>query len=524
MEQRDYNTDGTAKGRYSQLEQAREPFLQRAREASRLTIPSLIPPEHHAHTTDYETPFQSVGSRGLNNLSAKLLLSLLPPNTPFFRLTVDDFTLAEMTQEEGMRAQVEEALGSIERSVQTKIEQDALRVFTFEGLKHLLCAGNVLLYLPKEGGMRVFKLDTYVTKRDPKGNVLEIIVKESVTPDSLPETTRASITDKLSYGNDSNEKTCDLFTCIKRRDDKWEVFQEVHGYIIPESIGSWPLDKSPWLALRYTRIESEDYGRGFIEEYIGDLKSLEGLTQSIVEGSAAAAKVLFLVNPNGTTDQETLAESYNGAIVDGNADDVSVLQVEKYADFRIAYEAINQITERLSFASLMNTAIQRNGDRVTAEEIRYMSQELDSALGGMFALLSQEFQQPLVSILMSRMEQAGKLPKLPKEKVRPEIVTGLEALGRGQDLQKLQAFVQDIVAIGQVKPEALQSLNETDLIKRLATARGMDAKGLIKSAEQLQFEQEQAMQQQQQMQMQQMAEKLGPETIRQVGNAVNGQQ
>ena len=68
---------------------------------------------------------------------------------------------------------------------------------------------------------------------------------------------------------------------------------------IPKTQGSFPVDKSPYIPLRFNRVDGEDYGRGYVEEYYGDLKSLEGLTRAIVEGSAAASKVLFMVAPNG---------------------------------------------------------------------------------------------------------------------------------------------------------------------------------------------------------------------------------
>ena len=42
-------------------------------------------------------------------------------------------------------------------------------------------------------------------------------------------------------------------------------------------------------------VDGESYGRGRVEEFIGDLKSLEALSQALVEGSAAAAKVVFTV-------------------------------------------------------------------------------------------------------------------------------------------------------------------------------------------------------------------------------------
>ena len=51
-------------GRYTQLESHRHSFLERARDASELTIPTLVPPEGHSGSTLYKTPYQSVGARG----------------------------------------------------------------------------------------------------------------------------------------------------------------------------------------------------------------------------------------------------------------------------------------------------------------------------------------------------------------------------------------------------------------------------------------------------------------------------
>ena len=50
---------------------------------------------------------------------------------------------------------------------------------------------------------------------------------------------------------------------------------------------------NPWLVLRFNTVDGEDYGRGRVEEFLGDLKSLEGLSQALTEGSSAAAKVVF---------------------------------------------------------------------------------------------------------------------------------------------------------------------------------------------------------------------------------------
>ena len=506
----DYAEEGAVKSEYDKCAQDRDQYLRRGREASLFTIPTLLPEESFSSTTEITTPFQSIGAEGVNNLSSKLLMSLLPPNAPFFRLVVDNAELEAMLAEK--RSQAEEGLAKIERLVMQEIEVRGLRVPIAEALKLLIVTGNVLLYLPPKEQIRVFRLDRYVVKRDSMGNVLKIITKESLSPLSLPESAKELIADPEA---DTPTKDLDLYTCVKWTGKNWKVHQELNGSVVPGSEGTYPKKRNPFIALRFTSMDGEDYGRGYVEEYLGDLKSLESLTQSIVEGSAAAAKVLFLVRPNGTTRVKTLAESPNGAIVTGDDNDVSSLQLGKSQDFNVAQQTIQMLQTRLSRVFLMNSSIRRDAERVTAEEIRIAHQELEIALGGVYAVLSQEFQLPLVELLMNKMGKENKIPALPDEGLKPLIVTGVEALGRGEDLNKLGLFLQQLAPLG---PQVLQEINVPDYIDRLASSLGIDTEGLIKSEEQKQLEAEQAQAQQAQMVNQQtmakLAEKATPEMVK----------
>ena len=493
----DYNNIGTAQGRYKQCESLREPFLERARDSAKLTLPTLIPPSNSTGTTKYSTPYQGVGSRGTNNLASKLLLSLIPPSSPFFRLKMDDFVIKDLEQEgdEALKTSIEEGLSQIERAILTDIETNADRVAIFEALKHLIVAGNVLLFVGDEG-TRVFPLSRYIIKRDPNGNILEIVTLETIAPNVLPEVIQQAVKDIMR----DDEKSCDLYTHVYRQKDKFVIYQEVKGLEVPKSRGTYPIDSSPYIPLRFNRVDGEDYGRSYVEEFYGDLKSLEGLTRAIVEGSAAASKVLFMVAPNGTTRARKLGESPNGAIIEGNAQDVSVLQVNKFADFRIAYDTMNRIEGRLQYAFLLNASIQRDAERVTASEIKLMAEDLEQALGGIYSILSQEFQLPFVKRKMAMMEKNKKLPKLPKEGVRPAIITGLSALGRGNDKNKIISFLTTLTET--LGSETIQKfINVSDAVSRLATAEGIDPKGLVRTEEELaaEMQQQQAEMQQEQL-------------------------
>src|SRR4051812_42647013 len=82
----EYKASGL-EARYDALTPDREPFLRRARDAARLTVPSLLPEAGHSAATKLYRPWQSTGARCVNNLASKLLQTLLPSD-PFFRFDI----------------------------------------------------------------------------------------------------------------------------------------------------------------------------------------------------------------------------------------------------------------------------------------------------------------------------------------------------------------------------------------------------------------------------------------------------
>jgi hypothetical protein len=493
--------ESSAAARYQQLVTNRDAYLQRARDCSKVTIPSLIPDQNFGDRGRLKTPYQSLGARGVNYLASKLLITLFPPNAAFFKLEIDDLALRVSDAGPEIKTELDTALVRVERAVMSVLEVANGRASMHEAFKHLLVGGNVLLYVA-EDGIRVIHLSRYVVCRDPMGNVTEIVVEEEVYPEALPKGFLPEDPEEEEYK--SGQKTVKLYTYVEYEDDKCHWWQESKGKEIPGTHGMCKADVSPWIPLRFNRVDSEEYGRSYVEEYYGDLLALESLYQAVLEGSAAAAKILFLVNPNGTTRPRTLQNASNGAIVQGNAADVTVVQSQKAQDLSIAQNTIDRIEGRLQFAFLLNTAIQRPGERVTAEEIRFMSQELEAGIGGLYSILTQELQLPLVRRLMHVLHRQRKLPAFPKTSqggkdiVHPRPVTGLEAIGRGDDRNKLVEFITTAQQV--LGPEIMAKyINVDEALRRLAASNSIDTTNLVKSPEQLAGEaaQAQAMQQQQ---------------------------
>lgn len=479
----------TAAERYAQLETEKAAYLQRAREVAKLTIPHLVPPEGSSGTTVLDIPYQGTGAECVNHLAAKLTLALFPPGGSFFRFDIDSYLLQQLAEKasemggdpEQAREEFDAALQRYEKAVLIRMEQKGVRARMNEATRQLITAGNVLLWFRPDGGVKYFKLDKYVVKRDGEGNVLEVIVKESVARQTLPAEVRDALPETPVEGKEK-DADLDLYTYIYRSDDQWIMWQEVEGVGKVETTeGTAPLDKPVWVPLRWTVIDGEDYGRGHAEEFLGDLRSLEVLTKAIVRFSYAASKVLIFVDENGLTQAVDIEESESGDVVPGNAKDVTTLQLEKYHDFQVAKDVAKEIETRLQRRFLLFSSIQRAGERVTAEEIRTLAQELEQALGGIYSILAQELQYPLVVAVISIMQREGALPKLPDGSVQPQIIAGLEGLGRSSDLTKLELFWTTM------KNVFGDSLNEYANVgaagTSIATALGVDIKGLLKTDE-----------------------------------------
>ena len=479
----------TVASKYQQQKTARAPYGDRARANAKVTIPFLYPEDTYGDRGKINQPHQSMGARGVLNIANKLGINLFPINTGFFKLEIDGLAMIVAQSGPEAKTELDTALVKVEQQVHNMLETMSFRASMHEAFEQLIVAGNVLLYI------------------NPMGNVEEIIIEEEVSPAVLPEDFLPK--DLQEKDNYSKEKTIKIYTCVKYKEGKCIWYQEVKGKPVPNTYGMSPADCSPFIPLRWTQIESENYGRSFIEQWYGDLTALENLYQSILEASAMLSKVLFMVSPAGTTRPRTLVNAENGSVIQGNATDVTVLQAQgKLNDLSLANNTIDRIEGRLAFAFLLNSAVQRPAERVTAEEIRYSSQELEASLGGLYSQLTQELQLPLVKRLVFILQKTRKIPDFPKGEdgeslIHPKPITGMEAIGRGDDRNKLLEFIGS--ARDALGPEILtQYINMEEALRRLAASSSIDTTNLVKTPEQLEDEAKSLAQQNEKMQQQEM--------------------
>lgn len=475
---------------YAKLEPERVPYEEWAEDCAKITIPSLFRRSGIGTRRDNATPFNSAGAHGVNNLASAMLLGLLPPGYPFFRLKLDAALEAELRaiQEESMGrrpalSEVEAKLALWEKAAWDDIERANYRPQTETMNRLLLVTGNTLNEHRPHGGMRLHKLHSYVVDRNPDDSVARIVLKECKRVEQIePE-----LLMRMSEHGPSSAQggKVDLFTEIQFSGDRYRQIQQIDRLVLDDD-EHWidgPADECPFEAQRFRVYDDEPYGRGLVEEYYGDLGSAETLTQAMVEAAAAAAKVLFFIQPGSATRPQALAKAKNLGFISGNSEHVTTLQVNKQADMTIPFEMLRRLNDQLDRVFVV--ARVRDAERVTTEEIRFTQEQLERAQGGVFSRLAQEFQAKLVRHAIRRLDRAGALPPLPENLVQPVIITGVHALGRSTEAQNMIQFVQALSqALGQ--QVVAQIVNSEEFARRLGAAMHVDPLGLVRTAQELQ--------------------------------------
>ena len=215
----------TAKKRYDILSSDRSQYLRVAEDAAKLTIPYLIHQDDNASgARNLVTPWQGVGAKGVVTLASKLMLALLPPQTSFFKLQVDDTMLGEIGPE--IKSELDLSFAKIERTILEAIAASDDRVVVHQALKHLVVAGNALLYMG-EKGLKLYPLNRYVVDRDGNGNVIEIVTKEKISKKIIDELVPSLKKMETSYNDSDDTNTdCDVFTHVKIDKNKVTWHQE----------------------------------------------------------------------------------------------------------------------------------------------------------------------------------------------------------------------------------------------------------------------------------------------------------
>lgn len=450
------------------------------------TIPSVFPRENTAsqfNNTEVEYDSQSKGALVVNRLATKLARTLFPANTSFFRMELSDEVKALFESQEV------DNITSYENRACARIFLNASYAQLVQLMRLLIITGEGLMYRVDES-IRVFSLRDYTVKRNNVGKVLDIITRESKFYSELSDKTKGII-----GGQKHADDRVELYTRCQfiPKNNTWKVTQEING----KDIGTDVVYRDklcPYIPVTWNFVNGDNYGRGYVEDYAADLYKYSNLSQSLAEYELEALKLIHLVNPAGLFDVPSAEEAESGAYIQGQPESVQPYEAGDYRKILEIRNDLQAIEQRLDVA-FMYTGNTREGERITAYEIRQNAEEAENVLGGVYSQLSQNMHLPLAYLLLNE-EDAAIIYEIDAKNLTLNILTGLQALSRSSENQSLVIAASEINAVlpAFTGLGLSEKWNIDAIAESIMTANGVNLKLLQYTEEELEARQQAAQQ------------------------------
>jgi len=477
------------KSRYNVLKAGRDQYVTRAEDYSKVTLSYIMPDVEDRTSSEVQNDFNSEGAALVNHLGNRYVQELFPTAKPFFRLRIDEFT--KKPDEDTTENDALLAIG--ERRARWAFEQREARPVLLDALQHCIVTGNGLVMFPPDGAKPTFyALDEYVIQRSPNGDVLEIITEETKAINALSADIRDAVIAELDIAADANmnEETATIYTYIRideENPDNFLVDQSVESIAVGDEHQSYPKELLPWIPLVWKRTRREHYGRGLVEDHYGSFWALSVLTEALITGAAVMTDIKYLVRPGSVLDVVAMNSAATGTYHYGSPDDVGAVQTNKQADFQFIAAIIADYKKHLGKAFLMISSQIRDSERTTAEENRIRAQELDQSHGGTFSNFASTLQSPIARLLLRDIDI-----NIKGSGIEPVIVTGLDAMGRSAENEKIRYLLDDVSLINNVPEEFRARLRPSNLISVLATGRDVEYEKWVMTEEEFLAEQQAA--------------------------------
>ena len=407
-------------------------------------------------TSQISRDFQEIGALLVNNLSAKLAALLFPSNRPFFKVDLSAQMLAHAAEKGKPTAVVNAGLARMEMEASQRLFLNASYNQLVMALKHLMVTGNVLIHRDKQlKRTTCYGLQSFSTRRDGRGQLVDLIVKESTSFVALSRELQAAVRSRnpVRYSDTTKfDISIELYTRVVRETLKngnvvYKESQEVEGIEVGTP-ATHPEHLCPWTAPTWSIVAGEHYGRGLVEDFAGGFAKLSDASEALALYGISAMKFVNLVAPGQGANIDELQAAETGEYVQGSKDTISVHETgdaNKIVAMRAEIEAVFGNLAR-AFMYKGNT---RQAERVTAFELQQDATEANTVLGGTYSSLAESVQVPLAHVLLTEVEP-GTLQGIISGDMKLNLMAGIPALGRAADVQNIIAAARDASAIAGV--------------------------------------------------------------------------
>lgn len=479
-------TDHQISSIWEKMDAEKGDLIDRCEAFSRWTVAAIMPADGGEKVEQIHGNVPK-GARWVNHLANRIVDVLFPVSRPFFTIAMTPEARLKLEQEMGedrsgeLQEAVRDATSRVEEAAMRRLNLTEYRPVAILAAKHLIVTGNALLRRMPTGERVLYPVDRFGVRRDILGKEHEVVLSDKKVFHTFEKATQELIL--AAQPRIKPDDVVELFTHYKRTGKRWKIEQEAEGVNLGNTHFQNAADYD-LLLLDWTLHPGEHYGRGLVEEHATTFHHIDVTQEAMVDLMAIVADVKFFVRPGSplSMDLAALNAAPRGTYWAGNADDVTVPDMKTRGDLSVMTQVVSQWEAELSQVFLLSSV--RDAERVTAEEIRMIANELESSFGGLYSQLAQQWQQKEADFAISKVDFSKHVGDL-GEAFEVVVTTGLESLSREGQIDNLRLALADLQMMELIPEELRQAFNQLRFAKFVFTNRNVDLKAFLNSQEEI---------------------------------------
>jgi hypothetical protein len=238
------------------------------------------------------------------------------------------------------------------------------------------------------------------------------------------------------------------------------------------------MKSSPWIVARYMKVAGEVYGRGPLVTAIPDIKTLNKTLELLLKNASLSIAGVYTAADDGVLNPQTI-RIVPGAIIpvarNGGPQGESLRMLPRSGDFNVSQIVINDLRMNIKKIMLDDTLPPDNMSARSATEVAERMKELAQNLGAAFGRLITETMYPLISRVLSVMDERGMI-ELPLKVNGLEVrVTPVSPIAQAQnmgDVEKVTQWAQIAASLG---PEGQMAVKTGAIADFIADKLGVPA-------------------------------------------------
>lgn len=498
--------------------------LNIAREISAFTDPYFYPPAGYQGIDELANPVNSMTNTAINNFLAQMLIAFLPPNRLPYKLEANIYSYMDWLEQieqaalEGAATQgfeyqpevlADKAINELyqhykraERYALSDLEAKKARKSILDAIKHTSFAGNTLIEYKKDAeNMRVYSLEDFAVERDYDGKVVEAVICDYVKVKRLDPKLKKSIIKAKDKHYLEDIDTIKIFREISYMSSikKYEEVMVLEcNTVLTDTLKRYKPKKLPYIFPVTTLSTGSNYGMPIIHSVLGHIRTAESLRRAVNDTSHWNSMLYLGLDPASGLNPKQIEKAKNGAVLPIKPEQLQMINKGAHNELQSMSKELELVNREIGifFLSAMNSV--RDGERVTATEIKMIRDEINKSKGTTYTDFENTMIHPMSLLSFNYLMEENKVNKEISD-VDVKVITGVDAFTIEEDLMSFRMFIGDLANLG-----LIDKVNQDELIRRMSNLFNEETLSLIKTKEQQadeQMKEQEAMQQQQHEQL-----------------------